>query len=153
MTLARQVHNIPCVTFSGIPEKFASKLKAHMQGPPIGFLDLPREARDIIYKHSANWSDITNALQRSLKAWKDKSRAPPCPSRSTPTVLLLNKQITQEALQKLRQSPLTLVCPRDHGMQQGHQILNLLQLISGPTLRSVRHLTITLESWEWVRSY
>jgi len=46
------------------------------------FLDLPAELRNLIYDYAANWNDHRHNLDKPV---------------STPTVLLINRQISKEA--------------------------------------------------------
>lgn len=80
------------------------------------FLDLPRELRDIVYFYSFNPSGYVKAY-KSLFAncTIDFLRGPPAcayprpyVARYTPTILLLNRQITSEALIVLYKKPLIL---------------------------------------------
>ena len=123
-----------------------------MESPPLTLLSLPRELRDQIYSECADWSDTTQQLLRTLAEWVHKDKAPPYTKRTTPTILLLNKQITREAMPVLRKKPLTLACPKDHGMREQNEVPNMLRLISKCTLANVQHLVVKLESWEWIYS-
>lgn len=148
----RVVRNVGNVTLAGFPQPLAQQLKARMESAPVNFLDLPRELRDYIYAEALDWSDISKQLVRAVFEWTDKTSPPPYPKRSTPTILLLNKQVTAEALPVLRAKPLTIVCPRDHGMQRQDQVPNMLHFITRSTLAHVQHLVLKLESWEWIHS-
>ncbi|KAF2767673.1 hypothetical protein EJ03DRAFT_365432 [Teratosphaeria nubilosa] len=148
----RKVHNIPSVTLVGFPEPLATELKQLMQEPAKTLLSLPAELRNIIYKYAADWSDVTPALDRTLAKWVDKSASPPYPPRSTPTILLLNKQITNEALAVLREKPLVIVCPADQNLIKQQHVPNVLKLITRRSMRHVRHLVLDIQSWEWIYS-
>ncbi|KAH9828924.1 hypothetical protein Tdes44962_MAKER02353 [Teratosphaeria destructans] len=148
----RKVHNVPSVTLIGFPEPLATELKQLMQEPAKTLLSLPAELRNIIYRSAADWSDVTPALDRTLAKWTDKSGSPPYPPRSTPTILLLNKQITSEALAVLREEPLVIVYPADHTLAKQQHVPNVLKLITRRTLRHVRHLVLDIQTWEWIYS-
>jgi hypothetical protein len=148
----RHVHNVGHVTLVGFPAPIAQDLKACMEGPAIGFLDLPQELRDEIYGHAADWSDISRKLNKTMANWVDKSKKPPYPQRTVPTILRLNRQIAGEALHVLRKKPLVIACPGDHNMTTQSQVPNLLQFIRATTLHHVQHLVLKIESWEWIYS-
>lgn len=136
----------------GIPDDFARELKAHMESPPRTLLDLPPELRNVIWSHCGDWSDITQQLFRTMANWTDRSKRIPYAKRSTPTILLLNKQITAEALPILRKKPLTFIGPSDYGMQPQHPFPNITRLLNRETLLNVQHLVIKLENHEWLWS-
>lgn len=148
----RCIRNVGNVTLVGFPQPLAAELKARMESAPVSFLDLPRELRDMIYADALDWSDISQQLARTLAEWTDKAKKPPFPQRTTPTILLLNRQVTSEALPVLHAKPLTVLFPRDHSLQKQQQMPNILHLISRATLRHVSHLNLRLESWEWIHS-
>ncbi|KAK5122159.1 hypothetical protein LTR85_004405 [Meristemomyces frigidus] len=148
----RRVRNVGNVTLVGFPQSLAADLKARMEAAPINLLDLPRELRDMIYGEALDWSDISQQLKRTMVKWTDKTNKPPYPKRSTSTILLLNRQITSEALTVLHAMPLALVCPGDHNMQKQHQVPNMLRFITRATLQHVQHLHLKIESWEWIYS-
>ncbi|KAI9688282.1 MAG: hypothetical protein M1820_010294 [Bogoriella megaspora] len=64
------------------------------------FLSLPREIRDQIYDYTCDWNNATIRIENIKdRLWEHNTR-------STPNVLLLNRQITSEAVQRLRRKPL-----------------------------------------------
>ncbi|KAK5136994.1 hypothetical protein LTR08_001501 [Meristemomyces frigidus] len=148
----RTIRGVGNVTLVGFPQPLALELKVRMQSTRATFLTIPRELRDMIYAKTLDWSDISQQLVRTLADWTDKSQKPPYPKRSTPTVLLLNHQIHDEAVAVLHAKPLTIICPADHNMKMQAQVPNLLHFITRDTLRNVRHLSLKLESWEWIYS-
>ncbi|KAI9687563.1 MAG: hypothetical protein M1822_002173 [Bathelium mastoideum] len=122
-----------------------------LPAPRRSFLEFPREIRDIIYDHAANWNDITIHMSRMMedlrryydpmrrldepyvsddKVFPDSdepipsdiedsdleyhpslgrwARIPVYPRRSTPTILLLNRQISAETNDVLLKKPLRL---------------------------------------------
>ena len=83
------------------------------------FISLPREIRDIIYELCADWNDATAALARMqicvencrLQYWSGKRKfmfeeRPVLPSLSTPTIFLLNRQVSKEAREILEKKVL-----------------------------------------------
>ncbi|KAK3680033.1 hypothetical protein LTR78_000410 [Recurvomyces mirabilis] len=148
----RSVRNVGSVTLRGLPEPLASQLKARMESTPINFLDLPAELRNKVYGYAADWSDITPQLAETMSKWLNKTMMPLWPARSTPTILLLNKQITNEALVVLRNKPLVLSLPVNHDLQYQAQVPVVLNLVSPTTLKYVQHLVLDIGSWEWVYS-
>ncbi|KAK0264406.1 hypothetical protein LTS09_001884 [Friedmanniomyces endolithicus] len=148
----RAVRRVGLVTFRGLPEPLSSELKARMESTPIYFLDLPSEIRNAIYAEALDWSDINKQLVRTMGLWSDKRMNPPYPTRTTPGVLLANRQISTEAQDILRRKPLTLTFPRNHGMQKQDHVPNMLRFIRPATLLKVEHLVLELNSWEWIYS-
>ena len=82
----------------------------------ISFLDLPVEIRLIIYHHSLNPSEYVSAYAKitDQEPPYGPSDGPSCSfprpyvERSTPSILLVNRQITSEALDVLYRKPLHL---------------------------------------------
>ncbi|KAI7510841.1 hypothetical protein KC347_g3937 [Hortaea werneckii] len=146
----RSVHNIPEVELVGFPEHLGLELQKRMKSAPTSFLDLPRELRDLVYDGALDWSDISSKLKNSLDACADKHYDVKYPQRSTPTVLLLNRQITSEALTVLRNKPLVIDCPAEHHLLKERQVPNVMRFITRPTLQNVRHLVLNLGAWEWI---
>ncbi|KAI7661154.1 hypothetical protein KC319_g8484 [Hortaea werneckii] len=146
----RGVHNVPEVKLLGFPESLAQELQKRMKSAPISFLDFPRELRDLVYEAALDWSDISSKLKASLDACTDKYYHVKYPHRSTPTVLLLNRQITSEALTVLHNKPLIVDCPAEHHLLKERQVPNVMRFITRPTLQNVRHLVLNLGAWEWI---
>ena len=107
----RHIRGVDCVTITGIPATFAHELKLRIQSKPKSFLDLPGELRNEIYSYCGDYSDISASVALTMKKWTDKTQPPPYPKRSTPNVLLLNKQIHGEASHYFRIKTLDLVLP------------------------------------------
>ncbi|KAI6795145.1 hypothetical protein KC361_g5169 [Hortaea werneckii] len=140
----RGVQNIPEVKLVGFPEHLALELQRRMKSAPTSFLNLPRELRDLVYDAALDWSDISSKLKNSLDACADKHYDVKYPQRSTPTVLLLNRQITSEALTVLHNKPLVIDCPAEHHLLKERQVPNVMRFITRPTLQNVRHLILNL---------
>ncbi|KAK5119095.1 hypothetical protein LTR62_000306 [Meristemomyces frigidus] len=117
----RTVHDIGCVALRGFPEPLATHLKARMEGPALNFMDLPIELRRQIYGHAVNVADVTPQLAIKMSKWADNTRLSPSPVRTTPTVLLLNKQITSEALTMLRNKSLARTLPAHPNISLTHR--------------------------------
>ncbi|CAK3801485.1 Hypothetical predicted protein [Lecanosticta acicola] len=144
------VRGIEKVVIKGLNATHAAQLKARMESTPTGFMNLPREIRDMIYEDALDWSDVTTALVRSMANWANKEKPFPYPRRTTPTVLLINRQIASEARQVLVKKPLHISFPGDHSITQEKHIPNILHFISPATLQQVRALHLDFESWEWI---
>lgn len=148
----RKIRNVPCVTLTGIPDSFARELKARMESKPKLFVDLPGEIKNQIYELCADPSDLNAQLMRTMSDWQDRKQPPPYPKRTTPTILLLNKTIYKEAVSIIRRKTLNITFPLDQSMQTLAEIPNMLGFISGKTLSHFEHVSIKVESWEWVYS-
>ncbi|KAK3711980.1 hypothetical protein LTR37_009292 [Vermiconidia calcicola] len=148
----RRIRGVGCVTITGIPPSLALSLKTRMESKPTSFMNLPRELRDLIYKESADYSDISVQLARTMRKWTNRQQSPPYPSKTTPTVLLLNKQISGEASTILNRKPLNIVYPGDVNINKATEVPNLLRFISCNTLQKLQHIRINIESWEWIYS-
>jgi hypothetical protein len=91
--------------------------------PPRSLLSLPADIRIIIYSYALTWPNLSDAFALTQKAQgialKDYEHlsSPLCtiprtPVRTTtPTILLLNRQITAEALDVLYRTPLVIPKP------------------------------------------
>lgn len=86
----------------------------------ISFLDLPGEIRALIYSYSLDPNEYVKGYRQvedQLAAHTDRSRGPSCTypylhvKLYTPSILLVNRQITKEALHSLRKIPLNLEAP------------------------------------------
>ena len=154
----RKIRSVGTVTLIGLPAALIPDLKARMESSPPSLLSLPGELRNLIYFFAADTSDISTQLTRTMRAWvaanptntREKKVPPPYPARTTPTVLLINKQIHAEAKSILYAKPLVLDLPNDKSLQQSNETLNALRFISPRTLAQVQHLAVRVESWEWV---
>lgn len=155
----------PRVKDSRSSEAPVSRWPRLRQSPLALLLNLPRELRDLIYEHyGVDWSSINGAM-RSLEddvesvVFKDRTRksfyynaaretARHLPDgivslapRSTPHLLLICRQVTDEALDFLHKKPLTVGPPLAlvPGMLWPLQVT---AFISSSTLRCVRHLVL-----------
>ena len=138
------------VTFHGLNDKEAARLKESMQAPAVGrFLRLPQELRDMVYEHAADWSDSSRALSRAVADWSGDADTFSFPGKTTPTVLLLNKQITAEALHVLHRKPLNIVYPAREFADKA-KIPSLLGFISHHTIQNVTTINVDMQCWQWV---
>jgi len=149
-----KVHSVKKVTILGLPKALAQELKNRIQSPPTSFLDLPAELRNVIYEQCGDWSEISNQIQSTLANWTRKGFSPPYPGKlKTPTILLLNKQITHEAKSILRAKPLRLTYESATGMNNSRETISTLRFIGVDTIPHVQHLDISVEVWEWMYSF
>lgn len=137
------------VTFRGLNVNEAAKLQKRMQTPVVTFSSFPRELRDMVYEHSLDWSDSSIALGRAMTNWSGNEISFTFPGKTTPTVLLLKKQITAEALQVLRKKPLKIVYPAAKFADQT-KIPSILGFISRNTMQNVTTINIDMQCWQWV---
>jgi hypothetical protein len=143
------IRDIGTVTLRGLNPKLSAKLKARMESRAKTFFDLPLIVRQNIYHHAADWNDASLAFQRTLTGWYDPKKAVRTPRRSTPTILLLNRQITSEALPILRTKPFTFALPNDWRFDlSGLTPFDLLTTFITPaTLRTVTTLRVKIDYW------
>lgn len=118
------------------------------------FLDLPVELRNIIYSYSIQWpnfSEIFNEFSKwkSYKARCDEEKRTPLSARPsfeemrTPTILLLNRKITAEALVVLYGRPFVLTSPSPHPIPFSNPVY-ITEFISEATLRNVRTVALNI---------
>lgn len=70
------------------------------------------------------------------------------PARSTPTIFLLNKQITKEASTIIYSKPLNFIPPKHFRFEKDDEVPSILKFISTKTLQKVQHINI-ITNWEW----
>jgi hypothetical protein len=145
----QQVRGIGNVTLRGLNPKLSAKLKTRMESRAATFFDLPFKIRQQIYNHAMDWNDAPLAFQRTLTGWYDPKKAIHTPRRSTPTILLLNRRITAEALPILREKPFTFTLPNDWRFDlSGFTPSDLLTTFITPaTLRTISTVNVTIEYW------
>lgn len=146
----RKIRGVEKVEIKGINDKHAQELVEIMQSTPRNFMDLPREIRDMVYEYAVDPSDITTSINRSMANWADRDTPFPYPARSTPNVLLINRQISNEAREMLDKKPLVLTFADGNSIKQEAHVPSILQFITRPSLQNVRVLHLSFESWEWI---
>ena len=149
----RSIRGVGQVTLKGFPACIAPDLKARMESKPIGFFDLPGEIRNMIYGYAANTSDVSTKLHNHMCSWLDRRLPmPDYPKKTTPTILLLNKRITSEALHVIRSKPLSINFSLYHELAKQPQVPFITGFVSEESLQQIEHLNLRLEKWEWVYS-
>ncbi|KAJ6119525.1 hypothetical protein N7523_003805 [Penicillium sp. IBT 18751x] len=119
----------------------------------ISFLDLPGEIRLIIYAYSLDPNEYVSGYRKIedlLAAETDRTRGPMCTyarphvERYTPSILLINRQITMEALHVLYRIPLNLYgTPNTYfTMRQ----MDITEFISEHLLQQIHHGVLRLDS-------
>lgn len=154
------VRGVGCVTLKGFPEKVAIDLKASMEKKKIGFFGLPGEIRNIIYGYCVDLSIVNKQFNKYTTArarWYQKAVEvrnpnpdPVEPTLGTPSILLVNKRITNEVLYIIRNQALSITFPGDRTIQHQPQIPRLLSFITPTTVQHLSHISLRLETWEWV---
>jgi hypothetical protein len=149
MSRMSQIRGVDTVTLRGLNPELSAKLKKRMESRKVTFFDLPDNVRSIIYSHAADWNDASRAFHRTLTGWCDANKAVHTPRRTTPTILLLNRQITSDTLKILHEKPLAVTIPNDWRFSiSGLTPFDLLtSCITTSTLRTVRNLHIAIEHW------
>lgn len=146
----RKVRGIGKVTLVGLNARESRELKSLMEKKPINFMSLPRELRDMVYEHTMDISDISKPLTNGLVDYPQNTKHFPFPPRTTPNVLLLNKQISAEAIDVLRNKPLHITFTSKHNITDQVQLPSIMAFVSRGALKQAKTITITMESWEWV---
>jgi len=136
------------------------------------FLSLPAELRNAVYEYAADYNDIIPAFNRLLAKFIPNVASPPGfigphksivrdelarfqhelsrrePLRSTPTIFLLNRQITAEAIYAIYRRPLIINSPKIlHSLRltEWRQCLARL-MISASSVRRIPRVCITVDS-------
>ncbi len=124
---------------------------------PTSFLSLPYRLRHEIYTYAIDWPDLrvpftrlARECQRVEANWESR-REPKCtiPSprvaaRTTPTLLLLNRQITAEALPVLRAKTLVLETLPPYTPFLGRP-MDITDFIGEATLQRVRRVLLKMD--------
>lgn len=149
----RVIRGVKKVTITGIPPALAQELTQRMESKPKSFLDLPGELRNAIYEHAADRSDVSHELSRLAQCAVERNKPYPYRARTTPTILLLNRQIHAEARKILDDKTVHLTLPAVFNPRNQNDLPAITHLISRETLQRVQKLDIRLESWEWIFSF
>jgi hypothetical protein len=138
------------------------------------FLQLPREIRDMIYEYAIDYPDMSTIFAKAREinktAYDTRPRGdttaglpyvvlpkPQYLPLATPGLLLLNRQISAEAVDVLRKKTWYLKEPiPDKDYVAGHAP-DIIEFIGEETLQNIRHASLTLdfqnwplgESWDW----
>jgi hypothetical protein len=123
--------------------------------PAPSFLLLPPEVRDCIYDAALSWpviSDLAKTVPLEPDAtvhgcWEQPLCTVPRPRygpMSTPSLLLLNRQITSEALEVLYRKPLILDTTPPYIPQLG-QPMGIPEIISETTLQNLRFVVLRMD--------
>lgn len=131
------------------------------------FLSLPYEVRREIYFWALDWPDLRPSfarLSRECEEAREKMSASPDPKctfpilhagrLTTPTVLLLNRQITWEALPILRAKPFVLHDSPPTTPCTG-RAMDITEFIGEETLQRVRRVVLKMDligSEPWLRT-
>ncbi|KLJ13717.1 hypothetical protein EMPG_09384 [Blastomyces silverae] len=143
--------------------------KATKRRRPVSFLDLPPEIRHEIYKLALRWPNLRAPFARLRReceqdeaAWFAPSSlsmglgnmcnhacALPSPSipeshYTTPTIFLLNRQITYEALPVLHAQELVIDEPPPYSMALGRPV-DITMFISEGALQRVRRVVLKID--------
>ncbi|KAH8808860.1 hypothetical protein F5884DRAFT_793605 [Xylogone sp. PMI_703] len=110
---------------------------ARPSDPYSPFLALPREIRNMIYTHALTYPSFNRDYQ--------SMRNVPLPPLTTPTILLLNHQITSEALASLHRAPLVIDAAPPSSMGNNLKWIEITDLISYRTLQAVPRVTLAMD--------
>lgn len=116
-----------------------------------------------IYDYALDWPDMQQPFARVQKQcttleqlWVTCQRPrcvflrPRIETVTTPTILLLNRQIYHEAITVLHDKPLVLISPPPHSSQLG-RVLDITEFIGEATLQNVAHVVLKMnfgvDSW------
>lgn len=150
----RGIRGVRCVTLIGLNEEYAAQLKARMESFPVNFSDMPEHVRKIIYGHALGWNDISGTIMRAVAGRPEmKKKSFPYPLLTTPTILLMNKQFSAEAINVLNDSKqmLKFDLPAGHNIKPA-DMPKLSRFIGRTTLKTVRAIEIKMQSRDWLES-
>jgi hypothetical protein len=106
------VRNVPNIEIRGLNLAQAAELQQMMKLPQSPFLRLPQELRDLVYEEILDWSECSVQMSKCITNWKANiSKKFPFPLKTTPGILLVNRQISVEAREVLHKKPLNIVFP------------------------------------------
>ena len=139
---------------------------AELFPPTSPFLRLPAELRMRIYDYALDWPDMQLSFARVQKQcttleqlWVTCQRPrcvflrPRIATATTPTVLLLNRQIYQEAITVLRDKPLVLISPPPRSSQLG-RVLDITDFIGEATLQNVAYVVLKMNvEMDWLKTF
>ena len=137
-----KLRGVKSVEFEGVLECFGQETARKMQRPlNFNFLSLPAELRNEIYSYAMDWSDASK-LQEEASLEKRTVEALEASTgfaskKSTPTGLLINRQIYAEAIVVLHRKFLVL--------KASPLKINITNFITEATLRTVRNLEILID--------
>jgi hypothetical protein len=140
-----KLRGIKSVEFEGVLGCFGREAAHKMQRPlNFSFLSLPAELRNEIYSYAVDWSDASKLQEkeslekRTAEEWAALEASTDFASRrSTPTGLLINRQIYAEAIVMLHRKFLVL--------KASPLKINITNFITEATLRTVRNLEILID--------
>jgi hypothetical protein len=105
---------------------------------PFRFRDLPKELRFMVYEHTLSFNSIDKYCSDYLEllcTTSDTREPVPHVEKACPSILLVSKDITEEALPILYKTPLNLSC----GIFKAH----LQDLIVPDLLRNLRYINLS----------
>ena len=118
----------------------------------VSFLDLPGEIRAIIYSYSLNPNEYVSGyreVEDQLAAHTDRSRGPSCTypylhvKLYTPSILLVNRQISNEALYTLHKIPLNLEAPPSTTFPMCQ--IDITEFVGKPLLQQIHYAVLRLD--------
>lgn len=141
----KAIRGVKNVTIIGVEHSVAQDVKYRMQSTTITkFNDIPLTIRNKIYDYALDWSDSSKIFQTSLAKWNPRTPFS-YPERSCPTVLLINKQYTREALAVLHSKSLNITFPKVKAIRSTFNLPRLPEFITVHTIHQVTELNITIK--------
>jgi hypothetical protein len=112
------------------PDTTKQQLISTMESPHHGLLSLPKHLRQKIYSYALDFNDATKQLREDSMASL---------TLTTPTMLLLNRQISAEVMPCIREVPLKI------SANPSQEFFGLGDCISTDTLRHIKHISVHVQ--------
>lgn len=140
------IRGIKCVIIEAdMTEEFKATVIKQMTSEPKALFSLPLKVREKIYSYAADLDDGNKALENFMDKI-DTADKLDYPTLTTPNVLLINRQIHEEALQVILNKPLIIrgVVPAQLNPD------SFFKFFGRNIIQRVRYLALDLQEWRYV---